>query len=51
MRLRVTALMAIGLAAVLAERGVAQGVVMQRTVSLGMAKTIADATARVALDA
>jgi len=44
MRIRVTALLAIGLAAVLAERALTQGVVMQRNVSLGMAKTIADAT-------
>lgn len=44
MRLRVTALLAIGLAAVLAEHAPAQGVVMQRNVSLGMARTIADAT-------
>lgn len=36
--------MAIGLAVVLADRALAQGVVMQRNVSLGMAKTIADAT-------
>ena len=58
MRLRVIALVVFGLAAVAAGlhphaqsprvadpgRAFAQGVVMQRTVSLGMAKTIADAT-------
>lgn len=35
--------MAIGLAVVLADRALGQGVVMQRNVSLGMAKTMADA--------
>lgn len=44
MRMRVIAAIAIGLTAVLADRVAAQGVVMQRNVSLGMAKTIADAT-------
>jgi uncharacterized protein GlcG (DUF336 family) len=58
MRLRVIALVVFGLAAVAADihpnahsprvgdagRAFAQGVVMQRTVSLGMARTIADAT-------
>jgi uncharacterized protein GlcG (DUF336 family) len=37
-------LLTIGITAVLAERALTQGVVMQRNVSLGMAKTIADAT-------
>jgi uncharacterized protein GlcG (DUF336 family) len=44
MCIRIAALLAIGLAAVLADRALAQGVVMQRNISLGMAKTIADAT-------
>ena len=44
MRIRVTVLVAILFAAVLADRVLTQGVVMQRNVSLGMAKTIADAT-------
>jgi uncharacterized protein GlcG (DUF336 family) len=43
MGIRVTTFVAIGLAAALAERALGQGVVMQRNVSLGMAKTIADA--------
>ncbi len=43
MRIRVTALVGIALAAVLGGRALGQGVVMQRNVSLGMAKTIADA--------
>lgn len=43
MRFGVTVLVAIGLAAPLAGRVLAQGVVMQRNVSLGMARTIADA--------
>ena len=43
MRLRAITLVAIGLAVVPADRALGQGVVMQRSVSLGMAKTMADA--------
>jgi hypothetical protein len=44
MRVRAATVLAIGLGVLLADRAFAQGVVMQRNVSLGMAKTIADAT-------
>lgn len=43
MRYRAITLIAIGLAVVPAGRALAQGVVMQRNVSLGMARTMADA--------
>lgn len=43
MRIGAITLMAIGLTGLLADRALAQGVVMQRSVSLGMAKTMADA--------
>ncbi|MBI3046887.1 MAG: heme-binding protein [Acidobacteria bacterium] len=44
MHTTLTALIAIGLAAGPADRALAQGVVMQRNLLLGMAKTIAEAT-------
>jgi len=44
MRIRLITVIAIVLAGVPVHRAFAQGVVMQRNVSLGMAKTIADAT-------
>ena len=44
MRTTQTALVAIALMTALAGRSAAQGIVMQRNLSLGMAKTIADAT-------
>jgi uncharacterized protein GlcG (DUF336 family) len=43
MRTKLMVLAAVGLAVVLADRVLAQGIVMQRNLSLGMARTIADA--------
>ena len=44
MRFKLTALVGIGMAAIVSGRVVAQGIVMQRNLSLSMAKTIAEAT-------